>query len=226
MKGFSNLGLAVLAALVTCPNTVFAQCDVPVNGIPGDGCPDFRYDPSTGLMTFNSDGTPIQSILITGPDPTPAGLLDPDGNWPTAPDLVGNNWTVLNLSGPFPRILTGTYAYFAGRYQNIMFTDNANRGWDNTDDLAIIQYPAGLCSCDFREIEMSTWDTDVNNPPPSRTIIYVIPEPTSLCLLMLAVLGLGLMQRTCVNFAQLRSLIGCFADRERPDPRDSPRPHT
>ena len=190
MKGSWNLGLAALAVMVVCTAGVFAQ--------PGDGVPDFVYDPGTGLMSFSADGIGVQSMLIEGPNPTAAGLLPGDGNFPVASQIIGGNWTVVNAAATPLRVLTGTYSYFAGRSQNIMFTDTRNTGWDNVNPVDIIQYPVGLGASDFGRVEMSTWDPDPQNPPPSMTIfadVVVVPEPAMLSLFGVALLGLGWIRR-------------------------------
>ena len=180
-----------LAFIFVCAAGVSADLCT-VAGVAGDGCPDLRFNETTGIMTFNADGTPINSLLITGPDPGIAGLLDPDGNWPVAADLTGIAWQVLNGA----RIVSGTYAYFGGKYQNIMFSDSDNRGWDNATDLAIIQYPVGTTLGDFGQVEMLTWDADVTLPPASQILFtgaVAIPEPSGWFLVGVVLLGWGLV---------------------------------
>ena len=163
-----------------------------VAGVSGDGCPDLRFNETTGIVTFNADGSSINSLLITGPDPGITGLLDPDGNWPVASDLTGTSWQVVNST----RIISGTYSHFADKYQNIMFSDSENRGWDNAMDLAIIQYPVGTTLGDFGQVEMLTWDTDVTLPPASQilfTEVVAIPEPSGWLLVGVVLLKWGLV---------------------------------
>lgn len=198
MRSLKSLGLAVLA-LAALSSVVSAQLVPPGHtpGTAGDGVPDLRYNPATGVVTFNADGGRAQSLLIPSA-PVASSFLNGDGSFPGAGDCINGNFTLVLPGPPFRVITGGCNPNFNGRSQRIMFTDTGNRGWDNNTDLPILQLPPGTPISNLDGlVEMSTWDTDPNNPPPSTTLFTrVVPEPGCLAILGIALLGLSAYRRS------------------------------
>lgn len=166
-----------------------------VPGLPGDGVPDVLYDPISGIVTLDTDGQAVGTVIINAPDFTNGMLLDGS---PAGPSILP---TVSSREG---QLVTGSDGVERGFYslhfnnsiQVAMHYDESNTGL--VGKYSIAQYPAGLELGDIGFVEVAVYRDGTNDGMTwfsHGVSTQVVPEPSSLALILLSTFGVVISGR-------------------------------